>query len=399
MDAPPVTEKRDPGFPQSVRAGIEAWFVRRGVPQLIDDYTTERRMDTRARPFILVWLVGGSLVWWGTGADAPVWLNLLGGALVLLGMTLGVAGLRKLRGEVMWWVDRRLDVLDTFSLAPLIALPSALIEGSWGIGIRDGLNALLGMAAIYLVVGLGLGEIAWWSIKRLRQELVRIVGLLARTLPVLLILVLFLLFAAELWEAAHLLAPAELVALVIMLALVAVLLVITAFRSELRSFHGFSAEQLRSLAAATPAGPLAGTSLAFTDVPELRILQRLNLSVLVVIGQLIQSAFVALVVASFLVAFGILALPVELQERWIGEAITGLVTIDLLGEPRVLSLELVTTSCLLGSVVGLYFTGLAVTDSAYRNAHFDRIVEEVRLILAAHAFYFVAVRGGSPDRS
>ena len=32
----------------SLRAEIEAWFSRRGVPQLISDYTTERRMDARA---------------------------------------------------------------------------------------------------------------------------------------------------------------------------------------------------------------------------------------------------------------------------------------------------------------------------------------------------------------
>lgn len=128
-------------------------------------------------------------------------------------------------------------------------------------------------------------------------------------------------------------------------------------------------------------------------------MQRLNLSVLVVLGQLIQSAFVALIVAAFLVVFGVVALPANLQERWIGEGITGLATLDMLGEMRVLTLELVTTSCLLGSVVGLYFTGLAVTDSAYRNAHFDRIVDEVRQLLAAHAFYVAALRGGPASTS
>jgi hypothetical protein len=282
------------------------------------------------------------------------------------------------------------DALETFNLGLFVAVPSGLIEDSWGIGVRNGLNALIGMGAIYLVVGLGIGEIAWWSLKRLRHELARIAGLLARTLPVLLILVLFLLFAAELWEAAHLLTTVELMAVVALLVLVAATLVLTTFRAELQTFSSTPVDQLRSLATSTPAAALVET-VDVHEVPELRKLQRLNLSVLVLLGQLIQSAFVASVIAGFLVVFGVLALPASLQEGWIGQDVTGLATFDFLGETRLLSRELVTTSVLLGSVVGLYFTGLAVTDSEYRTAHFDRLVDEVRYILTAHAFYVAAL--------
>ena len=119
-------------------------------------------------------------------------------------------------------------------------------------------------------------------------------------------------------------------------------------------------------------------------MPELRTLQRLNLSVLVLLGQLIQSAFVALVIAGFLIVFGVLALPGSLQEGWIGRVAAGLATLSSSwAKTRLLSQELVTTSVLLGSVVGLYFTGLAVTDSGYRTAHFDRLVDEVRHLLTA----------------
>ena len=390
MDGAPTTETRDAALPPDVGADIESWFVRRGVPQLIADYATERSMDARGRPFVVIWLVVGSFLWWGTRPDAPLWMNLLGGLLVLVSMGLGVAVIRKVRGQVMWWVDRRLDALETFSLGLLVAVPSGLIGGSWSIGIRNGLNALIGMGVIYLVVGLGIGEIAWWSLKRLRQELAQITGLLARTLPVLLILVLFLLFASELWEAAHLLTSVELMAVVALLVLVAATLVLTTFRAELRTFSSTPIDQLRSLAASTPAAALVET-VDLRGVPELRTLQQLNLSVLVLLGQLIQSAFVALVIAGFLVVFGVLALPASLQESWIGQDVTGLATFAFLGETRLLSQELVTTSVLLGSVVGLYFTGLAVTDSEYRTAHFDRLVDEVRHLLTAHAFYVAAL--------
>ena len=41
---------------------IERWFAGRGVPQLIQGYSTEQRMDARAVPFIGAWIVSGLLV-------------------------------------------------------------------------------------------------------------------------------------------------------------------------------------------------------------------------------------------------------------------------------------------------------------------------------------------------
>jgi hypothetical protein len=362
---------------------------------LVDDYLEERRMDARAGPFVLLWLVSGTVLWWGTNWERPALLNVAGVAATLLSMGLGVAVIRLVRGRVMWWVDRRLDVLDTFSLAPLIALPSSLIEGSRLLGIVNGLNALLGIAEIYAVVGLGLIEIGLWSLGRLSRELARIVELLSRTLPILLILVLFLLFADELWEAAHFLSSNELLAVILLLLLIAALLVVTAFRTELVLIESLGWEELRPLASDTPAGPLATVSPTIS-VPRLRFRERLNLLVLVLISELIQSAFVALLVTGILMIFGLIMLPAALQESWVGDPVVALESFQLLGETRTLSVELVTTAALLGSVVGLYFTGLSVTDTAYRRAHFGLVIDEVRQLVAARAFYSFALRRIGP---
>ena len=298
-------------------------------------------MDVRARPYVGAWLVGGSILWWGTRPDRSLTMNVAGAIATLLTMALGVAAMRRVRGRVMWWVDRRLDAVDTFGLGPLIAVPSGLVEGSWLIGIMDGRNALLGMGAIYAIIGLGLASIAWWGIRRLREELARIAGLLGRTLPTLLILVLFLLFAAELWEAAHLLSTIELMATVFLLLAVAGLLVVNAFRSELPAMENADWAEMRLLAAETPALILLGAVPPGVP-PPLGFLQRLNLGILVLFGQLIQSVFVALIVTGFLVLFGFLAIPATLQGLWIGATVTSLFHFELLGESRILSKELVT---------------------------------------------------------
>ena len=42
------------------RRAIERWFASRGVPQLIEGFSSEQRMDARAGPYIAIWIVVGT---------------------------------------------------------------------------------------------------------------------------------------------------------------------------------------------------------------------------------------------------------------------------------------------------------------------------------------------------
>jgi hypothetical protein len=210
------------------------------------------------------------------------------------------------------------------------------------------LNSLLGIGVIYVIVGIGLLEIGLWSLVHFGRELFRVVGLLSRTLPVLLILVLFLLFSSEIWEAAHGLAGVELVAILVLVTAIAVALVLTGVRSELTGVPAIDWPTLEAQAAQTPAAPLLDLPRdPAQPMPTLSFLQRVNVTSLLVIGQLIQSFFVALTVMAFLIVFSLIALPGELQARWIGEPVAVIVAFDLLGELRTLSFELVVVTAIL----------------------------------------------------
>jgi hypothetical protein len=119
---------------------------------------------------------------------------------------------------------------------------------------------LLGVGLIYLVFGFGLLEIGWWALGHLRTQLTQILTLLARTLPVLLILVVFLLFASELWQAAHMLGGADLIAIIVLLLLVASLLVVTRARAEIGRLEETerTGDAVATRLAGTPAEPLLG---------------------------------------------------------------------------------------------------------------------------------------------
>jgi hypothetical protein len=304
-----------------------------------------------------------------------------------------------LRGRSPWRLPPKFDLVDISLFAALPVLPTLLVEREPLGVLFSVLNVLLGIGVIYVVIGFGLLDIAGWAADRLREQLVQIATLLSRTLPLLLILVVFLMFAAELWEAAHALSAGELAAVLALLVLVGSLLIVSTFRPEVRRLEAERDWDLvRAEARGTPAEALAGVPVAPDfDVPPLTWLERRNVEFVVLVNQLLQSTFVSLIVMAFLVAFGLIVVPASVQVTWIGEPVTALAEFGLLGEIRVLSAELLGVSVLLSGIVGLYFTGLSLTDSTYRADHVTSVVGELRTVISARALYRAALHASGRE--
>ena len=390
-------------LPAETRLTIERWFIRRGVPQLVEGYGSEAQLDARAAPLIAAWLAIGTILFWGTNPSWPLLANVAAVALTLLAIAAGFFAVRSLRRRPRITRSMTFDIPEIVLLGLLPAVASGVIDGSLGEAIIAFLNAMLGIGVIYVVILFGLIEVAVWALGRLRSQFAGIIGLIATTLPVLLILVAFLLFAAELWEAAHALRAAELAAVIGLLLAIATLLVVTTFRTELARMEDQTDwDDLLREVDGTPVQEVARHLTPPGSRPrELRWLERTNLSALVLINQLLQSTFVALLVMAFLVVFGVIVLPAEVQERWIGESVSTLLRFELLGEERRLSGQLVTVSAMLSGIVGLYFTGVAITEGAgaYRGEDFRRAVAEVRQLLAARAVYLAALQADADAAS
>ena len=384
------------GVPSELRHDIERWFARRGVPQLIEGYSSERAMDWRAAPLISLWLILGTIRDWGTRPDWPPAANLAGIAATIGWMALVWAVLSRLRGRPIRERPPTFDIIDIGTMAFLPVVPAAVIDGDVGEGIRAFLGSLTGIGVIYVIIGFGLIEIGAWAIERLWLELTHIVELVARTLPVLLILVVFLLFATEMWEVAQAMSWVELGLLLLLLLVMAALLVVISFRGELaRIVSRADVDGILADAADTPAEPLIATSGAgVVPVPRLTWLQRSNVTLLVLVPQLLQAIAVGAVVMAFLVVFALIAIPAAVQETWIGRPARDLVSFVMLDELRSLSQELLIVSAILGGIVGLYFSGLSITDIKYRAEQFDPEVTGVRRILAVRALYLEALRSG-----
>lgn len=375
--------------------------MRRGVPQFIEGYGTEESMDRRAAPLITAWIVLWSVLFWSSRSEAafPWWVAAVGGSLAFV--VVGDLVIDTLRGRRPWRLPPRFDLVDiaTFGILPVV--PTALVQPDPAGLLFSGLNVLLGIGAIYVVIGFGLLDLARWAAGRLREQLVHIATLVSRTLPLLLILVIFLMFSAELWEAAHALHGGELAAVLALLVGLASVLIATTFRPQVGRLEArLDWEAVRREAATTPASSIQAPGAASeATVPRLTWLERRNVDAVILISQLLQSTFVSLIVFAFLVVFGLIVVPASVQSGWIGAPVTPILSVELLGETRVLSTELAGVSALLGGIVGLYFTGLALTDPTYRAEHFASVVEELEMLLSARALYRLALEPGSPEQA
>jgi hypothetical protein len=391
-----TTTATEPVLSNQLRRDIERWFVRRGVPQFIEGYTTEQSLDTRAAPYIGGWISLWLLGYWlnHPGITAP-WN--LGAAIGSIGfVSIAWAVTRRIRGRSLTRRPFEFDLVDIGLFAILPSFPVLAMDRAPLPMAFAALNVLAGVGAIYAVIAFGMLEIGSWALRRLEEQLVQVVSLLARTLPLMLILVVFLLFSAEIWEAAHAMHAGELTAVLLLLLVVAAILVLTTFRPEIRRLDRWTDwHAIRSDARETPAAAIAEEVSGV--IPPLNWLQRRNLDVLVLINQLLQSVFVALLVMAFLVILGLIAVPVSVQEAWIGAPVVVVLDFHLLEEGRILSAELLTVSALLSGIVGLYFTGLSLTDPTYRGEHYTAVVAELRMLLSARAVYLAGIRGTGSD--
>lgn len=368
------------------RERIERWFAQRGVPQLIEGYTSEQRMDARALPYLITWVVLATAV----SARRP----LVGAGEDLAGVLAAVFGSGAALVGAFWlrrrqpFGSRHFDLVDIALLGMVPGIATALVRGSVGVAFGTGSLVLTGVGLIYLVIGFGLSELAGWAVGHLRAQLGQISTLVARTLPILLILVVFLLFASELWQASHTLGAADLLAILVLLLAVATLLIVTRARSEMAAIEDArNWETILPRLSGTPAEALTISAPPAARPRPLLGRERMNLVLQMLVSQLVQSLFVAAVVSMFLVVLGLLAIPASVQETWVGQPVRELLGFDLLGEPRLVSVELLIAAGLLGGVSALYFTGLALTDAAYRTEFHEHVVGDIEQIVAVHTAY------------
>lgn len=370
-----------------VLRATERWFLRRGLPHLIEGYRASEDVFTRSvGVFLLVGLVEAvnavRLEWrWWQNA-----LALVGGAALLVG---GYVGVNLLRGRHPW---QRPDDVGPVELGLFVLLPALvpLAFGELGVAALTVLGNLVLLGLVYLVTSYGLVPMTRWALGRTVAALETIADLVGRALPLLFALTILVFVNTEAWQVAAAL-PGPLFWLTgAMFVVIGLLFLLTRLPGEVRKLdRDLDGDGLVRECEGTPLEGAARSLVGCPAAPDLARRQRLNVYLVFLFAQAVQAALVTAAVFVFFTAFGLVAIRPVVVEGWLGADIPTdvLASFRLFGHRLELTTALLHVSGFVAFVAGFSFTVSLVTDSGYREEFFDEVVGQVRQALAVRTVY------------
>jgi hypothetical protein len=376
---------------------IERWFMARGTPHLMEDYSATSDVFTRMIPVLTALAlleVLGAL-----DADFTWWQNVLaglGGLALLVGLW---ATVNSLRGRPALARPARVGPAEitTFVVAPALITYLLSQELDQALALAAVNVVLLG--AIYAVTSYGLISLSRWALAKTVRELGAVAGLLGRALPLLLLIQIVLFINTEMWQVADGFDGRFLAAVIVLFLAVGVTFLLTRLPRELGRLATFATEdELDEQIVGTPAEGLAPPQEVVGEPVPLSRRQRSNVLLVALFSQGLQVVLVTLLLGAFYVVFGMLTVTPEIMESWLGHDGDAVVHLGLLGRDLRLTAELLKISAFLAAFSGLYFTVVLVTDATYREEFFDEILAELRQTFAVRAVYLWA-RAAPPPAS
>ena len=369
----------------------EQWFVRRGLPHFIDDYSATRDVLTRAVPILtLIFLIEVANA---PKRSFPIWLNAVAvgaGFAILLGAWM-LANMLRQRPLLA-----RPDSVGVFEVAVFVLAPPAIplvFGGQWRSAVVTAAINLGLLAGIYVITSYGVVPMTRWAAGETIHELNTVVGLFVRALPLLVLFVTFIFLQNEAWQiTADLDGPFYWIVLALF-PIVGVLFAIIRLPKEIGQLSQFESwDTLVGRVAGTPVEALAGsTAKPLAATPVLGRRQWGNVGLVVIFSQALQVVLVSAMVFAFLLFFGFLVVTVPIVEGFVGGTPHVLATLDLWGRHMVLTEELLRVTGFLTVFSGFYFAVSVLTDDTYREEFLDEIVGEMRRSLAVRAVYLAAL--------
>jgi hypothetical protein len=389
---PPTDSAADPAVAEAAIAATERWFLRRGLPHFVYRFRSSRDVWAAVVPIVVLLFVVEIAV---TAPDRryPILGSL---ALVVggLGVLLAVWALaNRLRGRPPLARPTRVGPVEVLLFVVGPALVPLVASGQWR-------SALATVAVNFVVLGLAYLErryaivsLARWALVHFTQQLRTVSGVLMRALPLLLLIVVVVFYTSEPWQLAH-----ELTWPVLLLGggvFIALALLFATIRSpgqigELVTPDAWPEMCVR--VADTPAAPLA--AVIPDDAPEpppLSPSERRNARMVIVVSEGTLVTIVSGSLFLFFVLLGLLTVPPELAQTWIGGPPDVLFSFDLFGEHLGMTTELLKVSGFLAMFSALQFTVSLLSEGTYQEEFLGNLRAGLRTAFAVRAVYLRAL--------
>ena len=376
------------------RDRCERWFVRRGLPHLIDDYTATDDIFTRMAPFLagvvfLEFFLAFGDRW--TGWSQAV--AFLGGIAALVG---GVVLVNRIRGRRSFQLP---DDIGVWELALYVLLPIVpTVIGSQGSAGENVVSVvafnLVLLAVGYVVTSWALIPMMRWSFGQVRRQVTDVVNLAMKSLPTLLIFSAFIFINAEMWQVANDFTLPLFGMVMLLLVGIGGIFIFVSVRRLTVDLARFSAwGDVRPRCANTPVEEIIpADDEPVPDTPPLMRRAEWNVNLLLFVAQGIQVLLVSLVITTFYVVFGLLTVREETLLQWttVGELTyerDWAVDIAIFGTDLIFTRQLLLVALFIGMFSGLNFAVQVITDDTYREEFIADMTAEVRDALAVRAVY------------
>ena len=376
------------------RDRCERWFVRRGLPHLIDDYTATDDIFTRMAPFLagvvfLEFFLAFGDRW--TGWSQAV--AFLGGIAALVG---GVVLVNRIRGRRSFQLP---DDIGVWELALYVVLPIVpTVIGSQGSALDNAVSVvafnLVLLAVGYVVTSWALIPMMRWSFGQVRRQVTDVANLAMKSLPTLLIFSAFIFINAEMWQVANDFTLPLFGMVMLLLVGIGGIFIFVSVRRLTVDLARFSAwGDVRPRCANTPVEEIIpADDEPAPDTPPLVRRAEWNVNLLLFVAPGIQVLLVSLVITTFYVVFGLLTVREETLLQWttVGELTyerDWAVDIAIFGTDLIFTRQLLLVALFIGMFSGLNFAVQVITDDTYREEFIADMTAEVRDALAVRAVY------------
>ncbi|MEM9466608.1 MAG: hypothetical protein AAGA90_14645 [Actinomycetota bacterium] len=372
----------------------ERWFVRRGLPHLIHEYSATDDIFTRMAPFLAFVVFAEFFLAFGDRWSGWGQAFAFGsGIAVLVG---GVAIVNRVRGRRPFQLPNDIGVweLGLYVLLPIV--PTV-------IGAEDAVAANVASIVVFNLLLLGVGYVvtSWalfpmlrWSIGQVRRQITDVANLAMKSLPTLLVFSAFIFINAEMWQVANDFTLPLFGLVVVLIVGIGCAFVFVSVRRLTVDLARFTAwDEVRPRCDATPVVDLVpGDDEPRPDTPPLVRRAEWNVNLLLFVAQGIQILLVSLVISGFYVVFGLLAVREDTLRQW--TTVSELtyerdwaIDFTVFGGDLVFTRQLLLVALFIGMFSGLNFAVQVITDDTYREEFIADMTAEVRDALAVRAVY------------
>jgi len=379
----------DPKVQAALARRTEWWLIHQGLPKFIAKQTL--RTHTLPRMFPLLSFCVLAVV------IPNDWLALVVAAVgsVALWLVVTRAG-RRPPPVLPRWVAALL--LIAYVAVPLGAVALEAATEMAAFKVATGLESTAEVQVFYailvsIVLGLvlavanvatryGLVSLVLHSVRHVAGDVRNSFGLLGRALPMLLFIVVFLFFTADMWQLAKRIPAWRLLGIDAMFVAVTLLAIAARLREELRDIEqSMAPDRLIAACRRTPLEAIAPALAPTAELPPLRRSERRNILLILGTRQLIRAAVVGTAVFGFFVVFGLVAVNQATARLWTSSA-----------GPEPFMPAMVKVAALLAGFSVMYFAVSSMTDSEFRRRYFAGILDNISRVLAVRAVYHALLR-------